>query len=506
MLTAGKVRKRQSVQTLMAAIKRAETVAETTSTARGDTKNTFSRHQGRHTFSVDKLPKIRAVPSSVRRMQKSIEDLHNAEHGIKVRKSLPSLSTIKPSNKAWGEKAQNAKDRRILLEADKRAKLLKNLEDKKVRISAVREKGENESRQKNWLKLVAIAASIHKLKAHVLDKKADAENHKKMSQAVLTIQNAHRRHYNNKMKVKYETVAKILVRYEWKARLNLRTTKRKRFAGIIRSFFRDHQDDSQFASIVKSYRYKIIRIQRHARHFLRCRKARLICLGKIWDSIVLLGDPQKNMGSSKKNEQRHMSTEESELDRDNKILNEGRQEVAKLTKRWEKTQEKLLALIDFKRRVPPAGEDAGSAQSLYRMSSKKHIQQLLNAVGKRKKETQIIKPSNTSRTNSLRRILKHERQRFVHGEYARYRLEKAHYSPGKPRLKNQNSIEDAKRLLQSGSSSKGQESDAAQVPMHPCWRMLSNMDVPKFHEEIFDAFAEAKKHASRPFVDLFFSA
>ena len=80
-----------------------------------------------------------------------------------------------------------------------------------------------------------------------------------------------------------------------------------------------------------------------------------------------------------------MSTEESELDRDNKILNEGRQEVAKLTKRWEKTQEKLLALIDFKRRVPPAGEDAGSAQSLYRMSSKKHIQQLLNAVGKRKK-------------------------------------------------------------------------------------------------------------------------
>ena len=51
------------------------------------------------------------------------------------------------------------------------------------------------------------------------------------------------------------------------------------------------------------------------------------------------------------------------------------------------------------------------------------------------------------RKNAITSILKHERRRFIHGDYAMYRLECAAYSPSKPRIKRNSTTQDASLWL-----------------------------------------------------------
>ena len=103
--------------------------------------------------------------------------------------------------------------------------------------------------------------------------------------AASILQKQSRKRYAAKMKARFVGVSKILVKYEWKARLNLRSTQRQRHAMAIRQFFRDYGQNTKFATIVKSYRYKVILAQRCARDFIAIRKARLYVMGLKWQRV-----------------------------------------------------------------------------------------------------------------------------------------------------------------------------------------------------------------------------
>ena len=151
--------------------------------------------------------------------------------------------------------------------------------------------------------------------------------------------------------------------------------------------------------------------QRCARDFIACKKARLYAMEKKWESLEspylkkLLKTLKCTPGG------------DSEL-RDAKIIDESKKEIATLIGRWKKTQKKIMALADRKEKCESELLDHGSQRN----TSYQGLKTLFGS--SRKKETKKeIYIQKDLRKNAIRSILKHERRRFIHGDYAMYRLE-----------------------------------------------------------------------------------
>ena len=138
--------------------------------------------------------------------------------------------------------------------------------------------------QREWLKVIRSVKLIVILKSQQHRKKLEAVDKLKAIQeyekAAIIIQSKARKHYQSKMKARFFGAARILIKYEWKARLNLRAMLRRKNATKIQKFFIDHSHNSKFAMVVKSFRYRVIVAQRCAKDFIACRKARLYAMAK----------------------------------------------------------------------------------------------------------------------------------------------------------------------------------------------------------------------------------
>ena len=510
--TNGKVSveaRRDSVENLLSALKDAKDAASAINRSLTN-REREGGGRNRHTYSIDQLPhipKTKMIPESVLRMQHSVDNLEKP----KVRRSLPVLG--KPNPTAWSRKADLAKDRRALHEMSKQKALLDKLENKKTRLVAFRERSEIADRQSKWLKLVKLACITQAMLDVNARHKDAALANEAYEKAALMIQKSLRKAYASKMENRFRGVSAILIKYEWKARLNLRTGQRKRYAQAIRQFFRDHAGDDEFASIVKSYRFKVVRAQRCVRHFLRCKEQRLAALCKIWEMFVARFDSTNRpyiKGASKPSKPSKDMVLNDADNRQSRIIEEGKQEIAGIAQKWNITKARIVALADYKDQfampMSPQDEPMNSPSTSYRKTSKQRIAELLRMVEKRPPHATTPKISRKLRLESLRKILKSERLKHIHGDYARYQINKAFFSPNEVAIKKNNSLSDAKKMItRTVLDGKLERKELAEEPQPPIWLLYSKLDIKKFEDEVSARLTEAKIKALENFeaIDLF---
>ena len=511
-ITAKRQRK-QSIESFIAAISDANSLNEKYQEYRAQEQKKFgSPNRGqRHTLA--QLPQLneRATnnDSGTKSKQKNVGRFSPNRHSMPILGSTyharkEARKSLKASS--WTKKANNAKRRREAREKEKAKLKLELIRQKKIRINAFRDRTQLEKIQREWLKMIRSVKLIVILKSQQHRKKLEAVDKLKAQEyekAAIIIQSKARKHYQSKMKARFLGAARILIKYEWKARLNLRAMLRRKNATKIQNFFIDHSHNSKFASVVKSFRYRVIVAQRCARDFIACRKARLYAMGKKWESLEspylkkLLKTLKCTPGGG------------SEL-RDAKLIDESKKEIATLVERWKKTQKKLMALADRKEKCESEWLDHGSQRN----TSYQGLKTLFGLPRKKgtKKEICIQKDL---RKNAITSILKHERRRFIHGDYAMYRLECAAYSPSKPRIKRNSTTQDASLWLnlhprkddvnkpKRDEDNVGKDENAP--PAFPTWRLFSSADMENFYDQMTIAFQVSRIRESQKEegIDLF---
>ena len=510
--------RKKSVESFLAAMNDANSITKEYQEYKIQEEEKFGSPNGRHTLAL--LPQL-VKPDEAEDDETNIDIkagksiVHSSPTN---RHSLPILGSFKTKNLAqrdinpnsmegnspWAAKFQNVKQRREALEKRKVQQKLDNIREKKIRINAFKEKNKTEEVQRGWLKILPLIQCYNRFKNAFYEKELEMENRlelQKRHAAASILQKQSRKRYAAKMKARFVGVSKILVKYEWKARLNLRSTQRQRHAMAIRQFFRDYGQNTKFATIVKSYRYKVILAQRCARDFIAIRKARLYVMGLKWQRV------EKDYIKKLIKTMKIMPNESGGLlsDRDAKIIDESRREVATLVDRWKKTKNKLLALVDYKEQYESPISDKKNQSRI--KSSHHRIKELLEATNKdSSKKNGIVTIPSDIRRKMVEAILRYERKRFIIGDYSTYRLEKAYYSPSKPKMKKASTIIDASKWLKSESPVKGKKKkvvknvdeeaekyeEVAEPPQFPTWKYYSGLDEENFYDQLTMAFQETK--------------
>ena len=518
-------KRKQSVESFLAAMNEANSLTKEYEDYKIEEEKKFSSPNGRHTLAL--LPNIKApnLDGIAKQNSNNVSLKHSSP---KSRRSLPILGSFKNNNirrdrnqnsvnrnLSWAMKNKNVKSRREALEKQKLQVKLESIHNKKIRINAFKEKNKEQKIQRQWLQVIPIVQSynkflnaFHRIRQHNANQILLEERHR----AATILQNQSRKRYAAKMKARFEGVAKILIKYEWKARLNLRSTQRQRYAMRIRRFFRDYGGNTKFASIVKSFRYKVILAQRCARDFIATRKARLYAMNLKWLSLetVYVKRLEKTMTV--------IPTEDGNIlsNRDAKIIEESRREIATLVEQWKKTKDKLLTLVDYKEQYESSM--SGKSNQTSTKSSHRRIKELLESAASdtNNKNKTLTIPSKI-RQNAVENILKYERKRFIIGDYSNYRLEKAYYSPSKPKMKKMSTIDDASLWLKAESPIKGKKKnnkaaeeeevyeEIAAPPTFPTWKYYSGFDEENFYDQMTMAYQETKIRAAQKDngIDLF---
>ena len=80
--------------------------------------------------------------------------------------------------------------------------------------------------------------------------------------------------------------ALLVISYHFKKYYQTWKFKRlQKASSIIQTFFKEVNDVSKLLKIVKKYRLSVIKSQKYAVDFLRCRDAKVKVIAKYWDSL-----------------------------------------------------------------------------------------------------------------------------------------------------------------------------------------------------------------------------
>ena len=136
--------------------------------------------------------------------------------------------------------------------------------------------------KRKWLTLLSIIKPIYHFEGPLMEDREERAAQRAMVEASIRMQSLFRGSFARKTHSKLTKVQELLLKRLWIVRLNLSTSKRKKAAKMVRLFCRDYASSSQFKTILKKYRWRVIFCQRTIRSFLQCKKARLKLLKKIW--------------------------------------------------------------------------------------------------------------------------------------------------------------------------------------------------------------------------------
>ena len=137
-------------------------------------------------------------------------------------------------------------------------------------------------RKKKWLMLIYMVKMPFFLEAPLAESREERAAQRAMVEASIRMQSLFRGSFARRTHSKLTKVQELLLKRLWIVRLNLSTSKRKKAAHLVRKFCKDYASTSQFKTILKKYRWRVIYCQRTIRSFLVCKRARLKLLRKIW--------------------------------------------------------------------------------------------------------------------------------------------------------------------------------------------------------------------------------
>ena len=158
------------------------------------------------------------------------------------------------------------------------------------------------------------------------------------------------------MAQRFRHAAHILRKYEWKARLNLKCSQRRSASERLRHFVRDYASQGEFASVMKKYRWKVIKAQRFAKGFLLCRRARLTALSKMWERLEELH------GKSLKIQIKREIEDSKSIEQ--KAIEDARKEDADIRQRMRTLHEKTLEIVQRgQKKIEVANKNGGRIKS-----------------------------------------------------------------------------------------------------------------------------------------------
>ena len=145
------------------------------------------------------------------------------------------------------------------------------------RLSAL-SKGENELRQKTFIKIMVQCTFLRLMSTKLTEYRGGSgvrNAAKKIQQAV--------RGFVSRANFTYMVRAKALMhRMWWRIRLWLSCARRRIAARLVRSFFQDFSDGF-LSYIIMTFRWKMLKLQNIQRSFLRCKQDRVASLVLLWD-------------------------------------------------------------------------------------------------------------------------------------------------------------------------------------------------------------------------------
>ncbi len=134
-----------------------------------------------------------------------------------------------------------------------------------------------------WLTFLKLSQMPLKTQEQLLEERLKRIFRSKTETLVIKVQRKWRANHRKKCSELLHE-ADLLKKHFWRILITLRCRYRLRMARTIRAFCRDYAKTSnRFAIVIKKTRYRIIVCQRYIRAFLRCKRARMFALRKLWD-------------------------------------------------------------------------------------------------------------------------------------------------------------------------------------------------------------------------------
>ena len=131
------------------------------------------------------------------------------------------------------------------------------------------------NRCKGWLKLIKTASFCTQAVDIFQQFRAQRQAEYQAAKAASLIGNSLKQSYSRKKRQQHRRSSEILRERCWIARMNVRSRMRKQGASIVRDFVVAAVEASRFSVICKTYRYKIICIQRKIKNFIDIHRIRL---------------------------------------------------------------------------------------------------------------------------------------------------------------------------------------------------------------------------------------
>ena len=99
------------------------------------------------------------------------------------------------------------------------------------------------------------------------------------------IQRAFHRYKVRELTKRLNAASLILKKYAWKARLNVYCRWRRDKAFQLREFLTTFTSQGKLLTVIKQFKWGVLRCQRVSREYLACRNARLVLLNRMWDQV-----------------------------------------------------------------------------------------------------------------------------------------------------------------------------------------------------------------------------
>eukprot|EP00948_MAST-09A_sp_MAST-9A-sp1_P004104 g4104.t1 len=414
------------------------------------------------------LPKSAAIEKSRLNLSKSTGDIMGSTAG---RTEGPGRGRGTKKLKPLSPHAKHMREvqlRRKKLDNEKLHMIERHIENKSKRSIAWKERRQNQDSCREWaLTLVLLRATgilgttLKNYQKKV--KEESTENH-----AATVIQRSHKASYARRMARRFRMASIILRKYEWKARMNQRCLKRKRYAATLRTFLKDFTAQGELVTVMKTFRWKAIKGQRIARSYLFCRRARLHALGLLWDRL------ERQHGKAI----RHHITKRLDAERteEEKILVEGRklysQETSLMRQLQQKTQDVFARAERKMMKLSKTNKNKyqQTAKKEFKMENSAYVPDTAKTISMKHRRVKVTTPFETKLpylSNILRKHRVLYRKKIARSQSTiRY------------------SVEDARTLLQSSQSAEEKEIEGQQVL--PMFILYSRVD----HDELLACITE----------------
>lgn len=186
---------------------------------------------------------------------------------------------------------QDAVPSRMDLVRERRASAAADVLEKLNARDAAREERYREGKEKEaaverataWLRHALCARAALAVKAVLNARRCSSRAAAERDGAAKALQRQVRGHRQRALNATHSDFMRRIAAYGWRLKFQLRCARRALAAMRLRTFLREFAGQATFRIVVLKFVAKMKIAQRNIRGFLACKRARLLCLRKLWD-------------------------------------------------------------------------------------------------------------------------------------------------------------------------------------------------------------------------------